>query len=75
MAPTRFFGPGEFAKYLETRMEQHKRWQHAAEHALVEEIIEEVQALPRRKPKSGRLFELLPANVQASIVNDMEPRQ
>ena len=70
MAPTKFD-----AAFIERRMEQHRRWQHAAEHALIEEIIEEVQQLPRRKPKSGRLFELLPDHVQASIVTELEPRQ
>lgn len=63
------------AEFLERRMEQHRRWQHQAEHALIEEIIDEVQELPRRRPKSGRLFDILPEHVQASIVIDLERRQ
>ena len=45
------------AEFLERRMAEHKRWQHAVEYLLIEEIIEEVQALPKRKPKTARLFE------------------
>jgi hypothetical protein len=61
--------------FIEQRMAEHKLWQHAAEYALIEEIIDEVQELPKRRPRSGRLFELLPEHVQASIVTDLEPRQ
>lgn len=77
MAPTSFgFKDREaFARYVDARMEQHQHWQHEAEHAMLEEIIEEVQALPRRKPRSGRLFDVLPEHVQASIVTDLERRQ
>lgn len=46
------------AAFIERRMAEHQRWQHEVEYALIEEIIDEVQALPKRKPKSGRLFEL-----------------
>jgi hypothetical protein len=46
--------------FVEKRMAEHRRWQHEAEYALIEEIIDEVQALPRRKPKTARLFEVLP---------------
>ena len=46
--------------FIEARMKQHQRWQHETEYALIEEIIDEVQALPKRKPKSGRLFDVLP---------------
>ena len=48
------------AEFLQSRMDAHRRWQHEAEYALIEEIIDEVQALPKRRPKSGRLFEVLP---------------
>jgi hypothetical protein len=57
MATDKYFGPGEFAAHLELRMEEHRRWQHEVEYALMEEIIDEVQALPLRRPKTGRLFE------------------
>jgi hypothetical protein len=43
--------------FIEQRMADHRRWQHEVEYALIEEIIDEVQQLPMRKPKSGRLFE------------------
>ena len=55
MAPTKFT-----AEFLERRMAEHQRWQHAVEYLLIEEIIEEVQALPKRQPKTGRLFEVMP---------------
>jgi hypothetical protein len=64
------------ATTLEDGMRQHKLWQHDAEHQLMEEIIDEIQALPARAPrKSGRLFELLPGNVQGRIVVDLERKQ
>lgn len=44
-------------EFLDRRMAEHRRWQREVEYALVEEIIDEVQALPKRRPKSGRLFE------------------
>jgi hypothetical protein len=56
-------------------MAQHKAWQHEAEHLLIEEIIAEIQKLPKRQPRTARLFELLPAHVQGSIVSDLEKRQ
>lgn len=58
---------GKFtAEFLERRMAEHQRWQHAVEYALIEEIVDEVQALPRRQPKSGRLFEIaLPVEMRA----------
>ncbi len=56
------------AEFLEQRMAEHKRWQHATENAMIEDIIDEVQALPARAPrKSGRLFELLPEPQQKSL--------
>ncbi|HZW97198.1 MAG TPA: hypothetical protein VFF64_29915 [Candidatus Eremiobacteraceae bacterium] len=47
-------------EFVERRMEAHRRWQHEVEYALIEEIIDEVQALPKRQPKTGRLFLELP---------------
>jgi hypothetical protein len=72
--------PTNFVKFsaatLEEGMRQHKIWQHDAERALIEEIIDEVQALPARAPrKSGRLFDLLPGHVQGRIVTDLERKQ
>jgi hypothetical protein len=52
------------AEFLEQRMAEHKRWQHEVEYALIEEIIDEVQALPKRKPKTGRLFLELPEHLR-----------
>lgn len=52
------------ADFLERRMAEHRRWQHEVEYALVEEIIEEVQSLPKRPPKTGRLFLELPAHLR-----------
>jgi hypothetical protein len=43
-------------EFLDRRMAEHKRWQHAVEYALMEDIIDEIQALPKRQPKTGRLF-------------------
>jgi hypothetical protein len=63
------------AEFIEQRMAEHRRLQHRAEHYLIGEIIEEVQELPKRKPRTGRLFDILPPHVQASIVTDLEPRQ
>jgi hypothetical protein len=68
MAPIRVYGRWS-AEFLERRMEQHRIWQHEAEHCLIEEVIEEVQALPRRQARAGRLFELLPEHVQTSVVS------
>ena len=59
MAPTRF-GFAErkaFAEWLDRRVEAHQRNQHATEKRLIEEIIDEVQALPKRQPRSGMLLE------------------
>ena len=44
-------------EFVERRMAQHRRWQHAVESEAIREIIDEVQTLPIRKPKSGQLFE------------------
>ena len=75
MQTTKYFGPGEFAKYLDERMAQHNRWQHKAEHVLIEEIIDEIRETPPRRPRSGHLFDLLPEHVQSSVVTDLERRQ
>lgn len=59
MAPTKF-GWNERVKLtilIEQRMEDHRRWQHATEHALIEEIIDEVQSLPKRQPRNGMLLD------------------
>jgi hypothetical protein len=62
MAPIKFN-----REFIERRMAEHQRWQHAVEYALIEEIIDEVQALPKRKPKSGELFEIaLPVEMENS---------
>jgi len=56
MEPTRTYGTWS-AEFLERRTEEHRRWLHAIEHELIEEIIDEIQALPKRKPKSANLFD------------------
>jgi len=56
MATTRTYGQWS-REFLERRMEAHRRWQHATEHELIEQIIDEVQSLPKRKPRSGMLIE------------------
>lgn len=58
----KYFGPGEFAKYLDQRMEEHKRWQRATEKRLIEEVIDEIQSLPKRKSRSGMLLEFPESN-------------
>lgn len=63
MAPTKFT-----AEFLEARLEQHRCHQHEVEYALIEEIIDEVQALPKRKPKSGRLFDVMPEAGRGTVV-------
>jgi|HubBroStandDraft_6_1064221.scaffolds.fasta_scaffold707724_4 hypothetical protein len=68
LSPPMRFGFAEreaFGRYLDTRLAEHKRWQHEVEYALIEEIIDEVQQLPARKPKSGRLFLELPKHMEA----------
>lgn len=45
------------AAFIERRMEQHRRWRHHTEKKLIEEIIDEVQTLPKREPRSGMLLE------------------
>lgn len=57
MAPIKYWS----AEFVEERMAEHKRLMHHIENSLMEEIIDEVQALPARAPrKSGRLFEIVP---------------
>lgn len=61
------------AAFVERRLAEHKLWQHAVERALIEEIIDEVQALPARAPRrSGRLFELLPEHGQKSFEGKLQ---
>lgn len=55
------------AEFIEQRMAEHRRWQHAVEYELIEEIIDEVQQLPMRKPKSGRLFDLAPEHLRELV--------
>jgi hypothetical protein len=38
-------------------MEEHRRRQHATEKRLLEEIIDEIQTLPKRQSRSGMLLE------------------
>lgn len=59
MAPTRFD-----AEFLERRLAEHRKWRHEVEYAMLEEILDEVQNLPPRKPKSGRLFLELPEHLR-----------
>lgn len=47
-------------EFVERRMAEHRRWQHDVEYALIEEILDEVQNLPPRRNKTGRLFLELP---------------
>lgn len=56
MAPTRTYGVWS-PEFLERRMEEHRRWQHHTEKKLIEEVIDEVQSLPKRQPRSGMLLE------------------
>jgi hypothetical protein len=48
------------AAFIEEFMAEHKRYQHDLENQYINEIIDEVQALPKRKPRTGELFTLLP---------------
>lgn len=50
-------------EFIEQRMAEHRNWQHEVEYALIEEILDEVQHLPPRRPKSGRLFLELPEHL------------
>lgn len=51
-------------EFLERRMAAHQEWQHEVEYAMLEEILDEVQDLPPRKPKTARLFLELPEHLQ-----------
>jgi hypothetical protein len=59
------------AEFLEERMAQHRRFQHDLEAQWVHEIIDEVQSLPKRRPRSGNLFTMLPDDLQR---NDLSRR-
>lgn len=63
MAPTES-KPRFDAAFIERRMKEHKSWQRRVEYAMLEEIIDEVHALPRRQPKTGRLFLELPEHLR-----------
>lgn len=56
MAPTRTYGTWS-QEFLERRMEEHRLCMHHTEKKLIEEIIDEIQALPKRQPRSGMLLE------------------
>ena len=43
-------------EFVERRMAAHQRWRHEVEYAMLEEILDEVQNLPPRRPKTARLF-------------------
>ncbi|HEX4284661.1 MAG TPA: hypothetical protein VHZ28_06180 [Terracidiphilus sp.] len=62
------------AEFIERRMEEHRRWQQQLLHALMEEVIDEVQELPKRKPRTARLFEALPAHLQWSVAANLETK-
>jgi hypothetical protein len=54
MAPIEYWS----SEWLDKKLEAHRAWRHAVEHEEIEAIIDEVQALPARAPRtSGRLFE------------------
>jgi hypothetical protein len=55
-------------EFLEQRMAQHARLQHDLEAQWTHEIIDEVQALPKRKPRTGDLFTLLPDSTESDLV-------
>lgn len=61
MEPTRVYGKWS-AEFLERRMEEHRRRQHHTEKRLIEEIIDEVQTLPKRGSRHGMLLEFGEAN-------------
>lgn len=47
-------------EFIERRLSEHRRFQHDLEAEWTHEIIDEVQALPKRKPRTGDLFTILP---------------
>ena len=55
-------------EFIEQRLAEHHRWQHDLEAQYTHEIIDEVQALPKRKPRSGDLFAISPDVVQRALV-------
>jgi hypothetical protein len=54
--------------FIERRMAEHQRMQHDLEAQWTHEIIDEVQALPKRRPRSGDLFSLLPDDLNRVVV-------
>jgi hypothetical protein len=65
MEPTRVYGIWS-AEFLNRRMEEHRRFQHATEKRLIEEIIDEVQTLPKRQSRCGMLLEFESAGFSSS---------
>jgi hypothetical protein len=57
-----------FGAYVEAALQEHHRWQHAAEYALIKEVIYEVQQLPKCRPQNGRLFDLAPAHLREMVI-------
>jgi hypothetical protein len=57
------------AEFVERRMAEHKRQQHEAEYILTQEIIQEIQAMPRRKPKTRPMLELLAPDFQRLVID------
>ena len=56
------------SRFLDERMEQHRRLVHDLEAQWTHEIIDEVQALPKRRPRSGDLFTLLPDESERNVM-------
>ena len=55
-------------EFIARRTAEHRRWQHDLEAQWSHEIIDEVQCLPKRRPRSGDLFEIAPDVVQRDLV-------
>ena len=56
------------SRFLDERMEQHRRLVHDLEAQWTHEIIDEVQCLPKRQVRSGDLFSIAPDVVQRDLV-------
>ena len=55
-------------EFIARRIAEHKRLQHDLETQWSHEIIDEVQTLPKRRPRSGDLFKIAPDVVQRDLV-------
>lgn len=55
-------------EFIERRLAEHHRFLHDLEAQWTHEIIDEVQTLPKRKPRSGDLFTIAPDVVQRDLV-------